>query len=79
MSSNIQSPKETFLTVEGMSCASCVRHVEGALRSIDGILDVAVSLGEGKVRVRHDADRATIQQMLDALGEAGYESRPNEV
>lgn len=67
--------KETVLNVEGMTCGSCVRHVEGALRGLEGIGAVEVTLREGKVRVQHDANRATLEQMVEALGAAGYASR----
>lgn len=37
--------------VEGMSCGHCVKRVENALKSIDGVVSVEVSL-EGKSRGR---------------------------
>ena len=67
--------KATTLDVEGMSCASCVRHVEGALRTIDGVGAIEVELQNGKVHVQHDPAKATIEQMVAALSEAGYDSR----
>lgn len=67
--------KETILAVEGMTCTSCIRHVEGALRALDGIDAIEVKLKEGKVRVQHDPQRSTIAEMIEALGDAGYESR----
>lgn len=67
--------KETILAVEGMTCTSCVRHVEGALRELEGIAAIEVKLKEGKVRVQHDPERSTIAEMIEALGDAGYESR----
>lgn len=66
--------QETILNVDGMTCMSCVRHVEGALRTIDGIGAVEVKLRDGKVRVRHDEAKAPIARMIEALDEAGYES-----
>jgi len=69
------STKETILDVHGMSCASCVRHVEQALRKIDGVGAVEVKLHEGKVRVEHDPAKATIARMIEALDEEGYECR----
>ena len=67
--------KETMLDVDGMTCSSCMRHVEAALRELDGIDQVEVKLKDGKVRVAHDPSRATIDEMIQALGDAGYESR----
>lgn len=66
--------KEVVLDVRGMTCSSCVRHVEGALRRLDGVAEVEVKLRDGKVRVEHDPARATIEQMVAAIDEAGYEA-----
>lgn len=66
---------ETILNVDGMTCSSCVRHVESALRELDGIDKVEVKLKDGKVRIEHDPSRSTIDELIQALGDAGYESR----
>lgn len=65
---------ETTLDVSGMSCHSCVRHVNAALRELDGVDDVDVRLRDGKVLVRHDQQEATVNHLIAALREAGYES-----
>jgi copper chaperone len=65
----------TELNVEGMSCASCVRHVDEALRQLDGVRRVEVRLREGKVFVQHEATLAA-SDFVVALREAGYESSP---
>jgi copper chaperone len=71
--------KETVLSVDGMTCSSCVSHVEEALRELAGIDEVEVRLRDATVRiVQRDmsgATGATIDEMIGALGEAGYESR----
>ena len=61
--------KSTDLRVEGMTCASCVRHVNAALAPIAGVADVSVDLAAGRVKVSGDADVAAL---LAALQEAGY-------
>lgn len=73
----MSSIEETTFDVEGMSCASCVRHVEGALRKLEGIGAVEVQLREGKVRVQHDPSKAPVDRIIEAINEAGYESRVN--
>lgn len=65
---------ETILNVQGMSCHSCVRHVNEALGELDGVAKVEVRLRDGKVLVRHDQNKATVDHMIAALREAGYES-----
>ena len=71
----MSNKKETTLTVDGMTCSSCIRHVTAALRELPGIDAVEVKLKDGKVRVAHDDDSASTDEMIAALNEAGYESR----
>lgn len=71
----MSNKKETLLAVDGMTCSSCVRHVTAALRELPGIGEVEVRIKDGKVHVAHDADGASIEEMIAALGEAGYASR----
>ncbi len=67
------STKETILDVSGMSCSSCVRHVEGALKKLDGVTEVEVTVG--RARVRHDPERASVERMIEAIDDAGYDSK----
>jgi copper chaperone len=66
--------KETLLDVEGMSCPSCIRHVNAALADIEGVVKVEVRLREGKVLVWHDTAAANVNILIEALREAGYDS-----
>ncbi|MFO0739623.1 MAG: cation transporter [Labilithrix sp.] len=65
--------KSTSLDVEGMTCSACVRHVEEALRGLDGVAKLEVKIG--KVRVDHDPAKTSPEKLIEALTEAGYESR----
>ncbi|HBO6301729.1 heavy-metal-associated domain-containing protein [Pseudomonas nitroreducens] len=64
--------KSVDLQVEGMSCASCVRHVNAALAPVAGVTEVAVDLAAGRVRVSGEADT---QALIGALQDAGYPAR----
>jgi len=66
----------TLLEVQGMSCGSCVRHVSEALTELDGVGTVEVQLRDGLVVVSHDLTQTSIPQLVAALQEAGYPSRP---
>lgn len=68
--------QDTILEVEGMSCPSCIRHVRSALAELDGVDTVDVKLREGLVIVHHDPVQAPAAQLVLALGDAGYASRP---
>jgi len=69
--------KETLLQVDGMSCPSCVRHIDSALRELNGVDKVDVKLREGTVLVTHDPSSTPANALVEALREAGYESRPH--
>jgi Cu+-exporting ATPase len=59
------------LPVHGMSCASCVAHVEKALAAVPGVASVAVNLATESATVAGSAlDVATLRRAVD---EAGYE------
>lgn len=60
------------ISINGMSCENCVRHVRQALSALDGVTGVEVSLKKGEARVQATADLsdALIKETLD---EEGYD------
>jgi copper chaperone len=68
--------KQTLLKVAGMSCGSCVHHVDVALKDVRGVSKVDVRLREGEALVQHDAD-TSVESLVKALADAGYESAPS--
>ena len=64
----------TMLAVSGMTCASCVAHVEGALRELPGVAEAVVNLGLGSAKVIHIPGVVTVGQMKRAVRDAGYEA-----
>lgn len=63
-------PYEVILTIDGMTCSNCVRHVENALNGLDGVW-AQVDLGsrQATVRMRQAVPEDTLRQ---AVSEAGY-------
>ena len=64
------------LAVAGMTCASCVRRVEKAVRAVPGVSDVAVNLATERVRVRGAPDPAAV---MAAVERAGYQAAAGTV
>ena len=56
--------------VTGMSCAACVAHVEKAVRSVEGVKEVAVSLLTNSIQVTFDTP-ATPQIICNAVSKVG--------
>jgi len=67
------STKSTNVDVDGMTCSNCVRHVEDALRALDGVEKLEVQIGN--VRVDHDPTKLPPERLLEAIKDAGYEPR----
>ena len=64
---------ETTLTVQGMSCASCVSRVEDALLDVDGALEANVNLATDRATVRYVPGTAQPADFNTAIRDAGYE------
>lgn len=62
---------KTF-TVEGMTCAACVKRVEDALVGVSGIKSAAVNLATEKVRVDFLSEKVRVSEITHAVEIAGY-------
>jgi Cu+-exporting ATPase len=64
-------PRAVKIPIVGMTCASCVAHIEEALRKTEGVLEVSVNLSSESaslvVEERH------IANAVRSIRESGYE------
>lgn len=63
---------EKVLNIEGMVCMNCVKHVEKALREIQGIREVSVSLENKSAQVQLHQD-VPDEVLKAAIEDAGYQ------
>lgn len=70
------SPKSSSVTlsVEGMTCASCVGRVERALRAVPGVAQATVNLATQKAEVVFDG-AAQPESAVQAVVKVGYEAQ----
>jgi P-type Cu+ transporter len=66
---------EATLSIEGMTCASCVRRVEKALGKLPGIESAGVNLATEQATVRFNPAVVGRDEMRAAVERAGYGSR----
>ena len=64
---------KTIISVGGMTCAACVRRVESAIRSVEGVTDTAVNLASAKATIIHPRDWTGLEGVKRAISDAGYE------
>ena len=61
------------LEVSGMSCGHCVAAVEKALKSVNGVDVTKVEVGKATVSL--DPEIASVEEVLEAVEDAGYEAQ----
>ncbi|MFO0697121.1 MAG: heavy metal translocating P-type ATPase [Polyangiales bacterium] len=66
------------LPIRGMTCAACVRRVENALLSVDGVSEATVNLITRRGTVTFDPSRASRADLASAIEAAGYEVAADE-
>ena len=63
---------KTTLNIGGMTCDSCVAHVEEALKSVSGVVDAAVNLATEKATVEYVPGVAGLAELRQAVHDSGY-------
>lgn len=64
----------TVFRAEGFSCPSCVAAIEKQVGRLPGVQGVSVKFASGRVEVDHLADVTTAQDIVLAIGKAGYKA-----
>ncbi len=67
--------KNLVLDIAGMTCASCVHHVEKALKKVPGVDGAEVNLALEKARVTFDPSVTGSPDFVRAVSQAGYRIR----
>ncbi|MBI1944282.1 MAG: heavy metal translocating P-type ATPase [Deltaproteobacteria bacterium] len=72
MSDEGSALESVTLPVGGMTCASCVAHVEGALKENPGVSDATVSLMTRSATVKFARAVTTPEALVEAVRKSGY-------
>lgn len=59
--------------IKGMTCSSCVAHVEKAVQKLEGVIKVEVTLLTNSMNVHYDEAILQESQIKQAVKQAGYE------
>lgn len=62
------------LKLRGMSCASCARNIELAIRSVPGVSDCSVNFGAEQATIKYDPHKTNLDKIQGAVDAAGYSS-----
>lgn len=69
-------PRRVTLSIEGMTCGSCVISARKVLTRLDGVRSADVSYENKRAVVTYDASKVTIEQMIAAIETLGYKATP---
>ncbi|WP_291318426.1 heavy metal translocating P-type ATPase [Desulfonatronospira sp.] len=64
---------QAVLDIQGMTCASCVRRVEKALRDVPGVLQAEVNFASERALVIYTGGPETLVSLQKAVEESGYQ------
>ena len=67
--------EEVTLQVSGMSCVSCLAHVEGALQELPGVIEASASLSQAAARVQYIPGLITHAEMEASVIDVGYDAQ----
>jgi copper chaperone CopZ len=58
-----------------MHCASCGLLIDDTLEDLPGVIRAQTNMRQARTTVQLDPDRCTPEQLVAAIGEAGYTAR----
>ena len=64
-----------FTTTPQMHCENCENKIKGNLRFEKGIKDIKTSVSDQTVTVKYDADKTTVEKLLQGFEKFGYKAR----
>ena len=62
----------TWITVSGMTCQSCVRHIEGMVGNVIGVRSVVVSLNDSLATVMYDCMQTSASDICSVINDIGF-------
>ena len=62
------------INVEGMTCGGCVKSVDSAVSQLQGVQSVDVDLEGNKASVTYDASTVTVEAIVEAIEDAGFDA-----
>lgn len=66
------SSQKAEYTINGMTCASCEKHVNYEVNKLQGIINSNVNYTTGKAIVEFDNSKTTINEIEKAINSTGY-------
>jgi len=60
-----------YVQISGMTCASCVHHIETELMKQNGVLSASVALATSRGRFTFDSKLTGVRNIIEAINVSG--------
>ncbi|MFM6399863.1 heavy metal translocating P-type ATPase, partial [Planktothrix sp.] len=70
--------KTSYFQLKGMGCAACANTIETAIQNVDGVAICHVNFSAEQATVEFDPKQTNIEQIQQAVMDAGYIAKPIE-
>ncbi|GAA4693013.1 MULTISPECIES: heavy-metal-associated domain-containing protein [Kocuria] len=74
---NASTTTRTVLRAQGFSCPSCVAKIEKQVGRLKGVENVLVHFASARIEIDHDPERVSVDDLVAAVGKAGYTATPS--
>ncbi len=64
--------------IEGMTCASCVNHIESDLKKTKGVHHVMVNFAMEQASIHYDPAQVSEKELIEVVKKTGYKAEPVE-
>ncbi|MFL8952915.1 heavy-metal-associated domain-containing protein [Helcococcus kunzii] len=66
--------KQAILQLETLTCPSCMKKIESALKNIEGIEEksIKVLFNASKVKLNFDEEKISLEKIKKIINEVGY-------
>lgn len=68
----VKSIKKANLSIGGMTCASCVEHIQKAVGDLPGVARVVVNLATSSARVEYEPSITPLPEIKKTIQALGY-------
>lgn len=68
----------SVVTIQGMTCAVCVSAIDSAVKSLEGVKAVSVSLTTSRASILHVEGLTPLSDILSVINAQGYEATPGK-
>jgi mercuric ion transport protein len=64
--------KRITISVNGMTCASCEKHIESEVIKLSGVVSVKASYEQKSATIHYNPEKVNEKQIIEAINETGY-------